>query len=47
MKKYFIRKIIKKEIDFETRKFTEFIQVSSEILESQNLKEQLKEVKET
>ena len=47
MKSDFIRKIIKKEINFDERKFTEFIQVSSEILESENLKEQLKEVKET
>ena len=47
MKSDFIRKIIKKEINFDDRKFTEFIQVSSEILESENLKEQLKEVKET
>ena len=39
LKNDFIRNIIKKEINFETRKFTEFIQVSSEILEYQNLKE--------
>ena len=34
IKNDFIRNIIKKPIDFEARKFKEFIEVSSEILES-------------
>ena len=34
IKNDFIRNIIKKQIDFEARKFKEFIEVSSEILES-------------
>ena len=47
MKNDFIRKVIKEEIDFETRKFKEFIQVSIEILESETLKDKLKEIKES
>ena len=47
IKSDFIRNIIKKEVNFEERKFNEFIEISSEVLENQNLKEQLKEVKET
>ena len=34
IKNDFFRNNIKKELNFEARKFTEFIQVSSEILES-------------
>ena len=34
IKNDFIRNIIKKQINFEARKFKEFIEVSSEILES-------------
>ena len=47
MKNDFIRKVIKEEIDFENRKFKEFIQVSIEILESETLKDKLKEIKES
>ena len=47
MKNDCIRKVIKEEIDFETRKFKEFIQVSIEILESETLKDKLKEIKES
>ena len=46
MKNDFIRKVIK-EINFENRKFKEFIQVSIEILESETLKNKLKEIKES
>ena len=47
MKNDFIRKVIKEEIDFETRKYKEFIQISIEILESEALKDKLKEIKES
>ena len=47
MKNDFIRKVIKEEIYFENRKFKEFIQVSIEILESETLKDKLKEIKES
>ena len=47
MKNDFIRKVIKEEIDFETRKFKEFIQVSIQILQSETLKDKLKEIKES
>ena len=47
MKNDFIRKVIKEEINFETRKFKEFIQVSIEIIKSETLKDKLKEIKES
>ena len=47
MKNDFIRKVIKEELNFETRKYKEFIQVSIEILESATLKDKLKEIKES
>ena len=47
MKNNFIRKMIKEEIDFETRKYKEFIQISSEIIQSETLKDKLKEIKES
>ena len=47
MKNDFIRKVIKEELNFETRKYKEFIQISSDILESTTLKDKLKEIKES
>ena len=46
MKNDFNRKVIKEEIDFENRKYKEFIQISSEIIQSETLKNKLKEIKE-
>ena len=46
-KSEFFRNLIKKELNFDSRKYTEFIQVSIEILDSENLKAQLKDIKES
>ena len=46
-KSEFFRNLIKKELNFDLRKYTEFIQVSIEILDSENLKVQLKDIKES
>ena len=43
----FLREEIKKELNFDKRKYTEFIQVSIEILDSKNLKILLKDIKES
>ena len=46
-KSEFFRNLIKKELNFDSRKYTEFIQVSIEILDFENLKVQLKDIKES